>query len=59
MPTEYARTHELLLRAVHYLTQAAQYHHSNDEHWTVCHNLALHYMTEIDKDILKPLEEQE
>ena len=49
----------LLLRAIHYATEAAQYYHKGDNHWTICHNLALHYLNEIDKDILKPMEADE
>ena len=49
----------LLLRAIHYATEAAQYYHKGDNHWTICHNLAVHYLNEIDKDILKPMEADE
>jgi len=45
-----------ILRAIHYATQMAQYYEEDDEHWLICHDLALHYLNEINLDILKPAE---
>ena len=49
----------LLLRVIHYTTEAAQYYNKGDSHWITCHSLALHFLTEIDADILKPVEADE
>jgi len=48
-----------MLRAIYYATQMAQYYDEDDDHWIICHNLALHYLNEIDLDILKPVVKEE
>lgn len=48
-----------MLRAQFYCAQLLEYYLKDDDHWFICHNLALHYLKEIDLDILKPVEEDE